>query len=96
MSLRGHLKLILNNKDNLTRCCRKNQNLEYRSGWLPLTLKCVKANHQAFNYYVSHNWEVKKEEMGAEGVYYLMKYEGLNNRENYGAEKIKSIRTEKS
>jgi ribosomal protein S18 acetylase RimI-like enzyme len=41
---------------------------------LPLTLKCVKSNTKAFNYYKSHNWEIEKEEMGNEGLYYLMKY----------------------
>ena len=41
---------------------------------LPLTLKCVKSNTKAFNYYKSHNWKIEKEEMGSEGLYYLMKY----------------------
>lgn len=41
---------------------------------LPLTLKCVKSNNKAFNYYKSHNWKIEKEEMGNEGFYYLMKY----------------------
>jgi GNAT superfamily N-acetyltransferase len=41
---------------------------------LPLTLKCVKANIKALNYYKSHNWKIEKEEMGNEGLYYLMKY----------------------
>lgn len=41
---------------------------------LPLTLKCVKSNTKAFNYYKSHNWKTEKEEMGNEGLYYLMKY----------------------
>ncbi len=41
---------------------------------LPLTLKCVKSNTKAFNYYKSHNWTIEKEEMGNEGLYYLMKY----------------------
>lgn len=41
---------------------------------LPLTLKCVKANTKALSYYKSHNWKVVKEEMGAEGLYYLLKY----------------------
>lgn len=41
---------------------------------LPLTLKCVKLNTKAFNYYKSHNWKIEKEEMGNEGLYYLMKY----------------------
>lgn len=41
---------------------------------LPLTLKCVKSNTKAFNYYKSHNWKIEKEEMGNEGLYYLMKY----------------------
>ena len=40
---------------------------------LPLTLKCVKSNTKAFNYYKSHNWKIEKEEMGNEGSYYLMK-----------------------
>ena len=41
---------------------------------LPLTLKCVKSNINALNYYKSHNWKIEKEEMGSEGLYYLMKY----------------------
>jgi len=41
---------------------------------LPLTLKCVKSNTKAFNYYTSHNWKIEKEEMGNEGSYYLMRY----------------------
>lgn len=41
---------------------------------LPLTLKCVKSNTNAFNYYKSHNWKIEKEEMSNEGLYYLMKY----------------------
>ena len=41
---------------------------------LPLTLKCVKSNTKAFNYYKLHNWKIEKEEMGKEGLYYLMKY----------------------
>lgn len=42
---------------------------------LPLTLKCVKENAKAYNYYISHNWKIEKEEMGSEGLYYLMKYD---------------------
>ena len=41
---------------------------------LPLTLKCVKSNINALNYYKSHNWKIEREEMGSEGLYYLMKY----------------------
>jgi len=41
---------------------------------LPLTLKCVKSNMKALTYYKSHNWNIEKEEMGNEGLYYLMKY----------------------
>lgn len=41
---------------------------------LPLTLKCVKSNIKAFNYYVSHNWKIEKEDMSSDGPYYLMKY----------------------
>jgi ribosomal protein S18 acetylase RimI-like enzyme len=41
---------------------------------LPLTLKCVKSNINAFNYYKSHNWKIEKEGMSNEGLYYLMKY----------------------
>lgn len=44
---------------------------------LPLTLKCVKSNTKALNYYKSHNWKIEKEEMGNEGLYYLMKYSNL-------------------
>lgn len=48
---------------------------------LPLTLKCVKANTKAFDYYKSHNWKIEKEEMGNEGLYYLMKYSRPLNEE---------------
>ncbi|WMM26338.1 GNAT family N-acetyltransferase [Tissierella sp. MB52-C2] len=41
---------------------------------LPLTLKCVKSNTKALNYYKSHNWKIEKEEMSNEVLYYLMKY----------------------
>lgn len=44
---------------------------------LPLTLKCIKSNIKAVNYYKSHNWKIEKEEMGNEGLYYLMKYSNL-------------------
>lgn len=48
---------------------------------LPLTLKCVKENTKAFDYYKSHNWKIEKEEMGNEGLYYLMKYSSPYNEE---------------
>ena len=41
---------------------------------LPLTLKCVKSNINALNYYKSHSWKIERGEMGSEGLYYLMKY----------------------
>ncbi|GKU25166.1 GNAT family N-acetyltransferase [Clostridium folliculivorans] len=42
---------------------------------LPLTLKCVKENTNAFKFYSSQGWRVVEESKGAE-PYYLMKYEG--------------------
>ncbi|GFZ30042.1 N-acetyltransferase GCN5 [Clostridium zeae] len=42
---------------------------------LPLTLKCVKENTNAFKFYSSQGWSVVEEAKGAE-PYYLMKYEG--------------------
>ena len=39
----------------------------------PLTLKCVKLNTKAYNYYISHNWRIEKEDINNENSYYLMK-----------------------
>lgn len=41
---------------------------------LPLTLKCVKANTNALNFYLSQGWTIEEESIGDE-PYYLMKYE---------------------
>ncbi|TNJ61598.1 GNAT family N-acetyltransferase [Paenibacillus hemerocallicola] len=42
---------------------------------LPLTLKCVKANTDALNYYLSNQWTIEQEAESAEGLYCLMRYE---------------------
>lgn len=42
---------------------------------LPLTLKCVKANVNALNFYLSQGWTIEEEVIEKE-PYYLMKYEG--------------------
>jgi GNAT superfamily N-acetyltransferase len=42
----------------------------------PLTLKCVKENIHATNFYLSQNWRIEKEEMNAEWPYYVMVYDG--------------------
>ncbi len=44
---------------------------------LPLTLKCVKANKNALNFYLSQGWTIV-EEVTEKEPYYLMKYEGKN------------------
>lgn len=44
---------------------------------LPLTLKCVKANREALNFYLSQGWTIEGEFMGYE-PHYLMKYEAEN------------------
>lgn len=44
---------------------------------LPLTLKCVKANVNALNFYLSQGWTIEEEVMENE-PYYLMKYEDIN------------------
>ncbi len=41
---------------------------------LPLTLKCVKANENALNFYLSQGWTIV-EEVTEKEPYYLMKYE---------------------
>lgn len=46
---------------------------------LPLTLKCVKANTNALNFYLSQGWTIEEESTGDE-PYYLMKYEGTKDR----------------
>ncbi|WP_376774524.1 hypothetical protein [Clostridium thailandense] len=40
-----------------------------------LTLKCVKANIDAFKFYLSQGWTIE-EEVTENELYYLMKYEG--------------------
>lgn len=42
---------------------------------LPLTLKCVKANVNALNFYLSQGWTIEEEVIEKE-PYYLMKYDG--------------------
>ncbi|MBL4935554.1 GNAT family N-acetyltransferase [Clostridium sp. YIM B02515] len=44
---------------------------------LPLTLKCVKANVNAFHFYLSQGWTIEEEVIENE-PYYLMKYEDIN------------------
>lgn len=44
---------------------------------LPLTLKCVKANTNALNFYLSQGWTIEGESIGEE-PYYYMKYEITN------------------
>lgn len=39
----------------------------------PLTLKCVKENENAINFYLNNGWKCIKEELGPEGPYYLMR-----------------------
>ncbi|WP_446897392.1 GNAT family N-acetyltransferase [Clostridium sp. LBM24168] len=41
---------------------------------LPLTLKCVKSNIAALDYYISHNWIIEEEGISDNIPYYLMKY----------------------
>ncbi len=38
----------------------------------PLTLKCVKLNQNAVNFYNHNGWIILKEELDEEGAYYLM------------------------
>lgn len=40
----------------------------------PLTLKCMKDNINSVKFYLSQNWEIKKEVSSLNGNYYLMKY----------------------
>lgn len=47
---------------------------------LPLTLKCVKANVNALNFYLTQGWTIE-EEVTESQPYYLMKYEGINELE---------------
>lgn len=46
-----------------------------RNYGLPLTLKCVKANRQAVEFYLAHGWRIKEEALCPEGPYYLMEYD---------------------
>ena len=43
---------------------------------LPLTLKCVRENENALNFYLSQGWTIEEEVTGKE-PYYIMKYDGL-------------------
>lgn len=47
---------------------------------LPLTLKCVKANENALNFYLSQGFTIE-EEVTEKEPYYLMKYDGINTLE---------------
>lgn len=47
---------------------------------LPLTLKCVKANENALNFYLSQGFTIE-EEVAEKEPYYLMKYDGINTLE---------------
>lgn len=40
----------------------------------PLTLKCIKENYNAVNFYLSNGWKIEKEDICVEGAYYLMSY----------------------
>jgi ribosomal protein S18 acetylase RimI-like enzyme len=42
---------------------------------MPLTLKCVKENTNAMNFYLSQNWRIEKEELDVEWPYYVMIYD---------------------
>lgn len=44
---------------------------------LPLTLKCVRANVNALNFYLSQGWTIEEEVIENE-PYYLMKYEAIS------------------
>ncbi|MBI6871234.1 GNAT family N-acetyltransferase [Clostridium aciditolerans] len=44
---------------------------------LPLTLKCVRANVNALNFYLSQGWTIEEEVIENE-PYYLMKYEDIS------------------
>ena len=39
-----------------------------------ITLKCVKENKNALEFYLNHGWRISREEMGPEGAYYWMEY----------------------
>ena len=38
----------------------------------PLTLKCVKKNLNAVQFYLSNGWKIENEQTGSDGAYYLM------------------------
>lgn len=40
----------------------------------PMTLKCVKENHNAVSFYMNNGWKIERQEMGSEGAYYLMSF----------------------
>ena len=42
---------------------------------LLLTLKCIKANRQAVQFYLAHGWRIQEEALCREGPYYLMEYD---------------------
>ena len=39
----------------------------------PLTLKCVKKNRRAVDFYLSRGWKIAQEAVCSEGAYYLMR-----------------------
>ena len=55
-------------------------NQTVRAVGLPLTLKCVKANVNAINFYLSQGWIIEEEVIENE-PYYLMKYKAINSLE---------------
>ncbi len=40
----------------------------------PMTLKCMRENTKALNFYVSQGWQAKDEGISPNGPYYLMEY----------------------
>lgn len=46
-----------------------------RTFGMPMTLKCVKSNLNAVHFYLANGWKIKAEETGAEGPYFLMRFE---------------------
>lgn len=44
---------------------------------LPLTLKCVKKNRPAVEFYLAYGWTIADEAESPEGTYYLMRWDAL-------------------
>lgn len=44
----------------------------------PLSLKCLKENTHALNYYRAHGWYTVQEDFSSEGYYFLMRNDGPN------------------